>query len=242
LCPRFYSISSSSVVSPKHIAITIATSTHNSHNLPIPGLTTSYISSFESQTPPLFDLSGPNNLLASTRIFAHIQTSKFRLPTLPKTPIIMIASGSGLAPFRGFLQERARLATLGRPIGPTKLFFGCRAPDTDYLYASELNEFQSQIGPDVLEIATAFSRVDRNESGGRMYVQDRLREKDEEVIRLLCEENAYLYICGSASMARDVATVLGGCLQRRLGWEEGRLREWSEQMKRSRRWQEDVWG
>jgi NADPH-ferrihemoprotein reductase len=250
LSPRYYSISSSSIVSPKQIAITVATSTLNAQNLPIPGLTTSYLSCIERSTnsssqpqgsPSTYDLSGPNNLLQSTKIFAHIRTSKFRLPVLPKSPIIMVASGSGIAPFRGFLQERARLAMMGRPVGPTKLFFGCRSADIDFLYRDELAELQSSLGA-TLEFVTAFSRCETNGSGGKMYVQDRVREHEEEVVRLLVEENAYFYVCGSANMARDLGSVVGGCLQRTMGWGEKELREWSEGMKRTRRWQEDVWG
>ena len=62
------------------------------------------------------------------------------------------------------------------------------------------------------------------------------------VARLLLEENAYFYICGSAAMARDVALRLGECLRRGKGWSESDLIEWSEGMRKSHRWQEDVWG
>lgn len=75
-----------------------------------------------------------------------------------------------------------------------------------------------------------------------MYVQDRVWEHEEEVVRLLVEENAYFYVCGSANMARALGSVVAGCLQRRMGWGERELREWSDGMKRTRRWQEDVWG
>jgi NADPH-ferrihemoprotein reductase len=249
LSPRYYSISSSSIVSPRRISITVATSTVNSHNLPIPGLTTNYLSSFEEsrrnspvqEVQTTYDLAGPNNILQGNRVFAHVQTSKFKLPILPRHSVIMIAAGSGMAPFRGFLQERARLAKMGREVGPTKLFFGCRSAEDDYLYQDELEELKASLGSS-MEVVTAFSRAEKNKNGGKMYVQDRIVEREEEVIRLLTEKNAYFYICGSASMARDVAKELGQCLVKRLGWGENQLREWSEQMKRSRRWQEDVWG
>ncbi len=131
---------------------------------------------------------------------------------------------------------------MGRPVGPTKLFFGCRDADADYLYRDELAELKSSLGGDMLEVVTAFSRTEKNESGGKMYVQDRVRAHEEEVMRLLVEENAYFYVCGSANMARDLASVVGDCLMRKMGWGEKELREWSEGMKRTRRWQEDVWG
>jgi NADPH-ferrihemoprotein reductase len=93
-----------------------------------------------------------------------------------------------------------------------------------------------------MEIVTAFSRAEKNSKGGKCYVQDRIEERDEAVIRLLMESNTCLYICGSASMARDVAARLGECIRKRLGWNEAELREWSESMRKAHKWQEDVWG
>lgn len=243
LSPRYYSISSSSIVSPKLISITVATSSEAppTQAAPIPALTTNYLLAIEQNkhhdrvSGPTYDLSGPNSTLEQGgKLFAHIRKSKFRLPTLAKHPAVMIASGSGIAPFRGFLAERSRLAAIGREVGKSLLFFGCRSPE-DYLYQDELTEIQ---GPNKnVEIVTAFSRA-----GEKCYVQDRVRQRDEEVARLLLEENAYFYICGSAAMARDVAVTLGECLRSRKGWSESELREWSESMRKCHRWQEDVWG
>lgn len=244
LSPRYYSISSSSVVSPKKIAITIATSSEISatQSVPIPGVTTGYLldieqnRQIESVPSPIYNLSGPNNALENgSKLFAHVRTSKFRLPTLPKNPIIMIACGSGIAPFRGFLAERARMSAIGRETGKSILFFGCRSEE-DYLYGEELQDLQSSNKE--IEVVTAFSRA----SARKFYVQDRVEEREEEVARLLLEQNAYFYICGSASMARDVAARLGNCLRKRHSWGESELREWSDSMRKTHRWQEDVWG
>lgn len=249
LTPRYYSISSSSVVSPKSISITVATSSELSlsHTTPVPGLTTGYLSAIEQQrdkaadaVSSTYNLGGPNNiLLHGAKLYAHVRKSKFRLPVLPKTPIIMIASGSGIAPFRGFLTERARLASFGRDVGPSLLFFGCRSP-TEFLYEEELMDLEQT--NNCVKVTTAFSRTDNVSRDGKCYVQHRLREQDEEVIRLLMQENAYFYICGSAGMARDVAKDLGDCMRSRLGWNDLQLREWSEGMRKTHRWQEDVWG
>jgi NADPH-ferrihemoprotein reductase len=249
LSPRYYSISSSSVVSPKHISITVATSSEPSptHNAPIPGLTTDYLLAIEqnrrdidTSCEPAYNISGPNNALEQgSKLFAHIRKSKFRLPILPKTPIIMIASGSGVAPFRGFLTERARVAHIGREVGQSILFFGCRSSD-DYLYRDELEALQQTY--EEINIVTAFSRSEKNKKGSKCYVQDKVEENDENLIELFMEHNAYLYICGSAGMARDVAARLGECMRARRGWSEAELREWSEGMRRTHRWQEDVWG
>ncbi|KFZ02877.1 hypothetical protein V502_11426 [Pseudogymnoascus sp. VKM F-4520 (FW-2644)] len=214
LSPRYYSISSSSIVSPKQISITVATSSEDSptHGAPVPGLTTNYLLAIEQNkrhelvSGPTYDLSGPNAALEQGgKLFAHIRKSKFRLPTLAKHPVVMIASGSGIAPFRGFLTERARLAAIGREVGKSLLFFGCRSSD-DYLYQDELTEVQGSNKN--VEIVTAFSRS----SEKKCYVQDRVQERDEEVAKLLLEENAYFYICGSAAMARDVAVRLVSAL------------------------------
>lgn len=251
LSPRYYSISSSSIVSPKQISITVATSSEilPTQTARIPGLTTDYLLDIEQSknsngtnaaVDPAYNLSGPNNALENGgKLFAHIRKSKFRLPVVPKNPIIMIASGSGIAPFRGFLSERARLSTIGRDVGPSLLFFGCRSP-SEFLYQSELEKLQGK--NEGMSLTTAFSRTEKNSRDGRCYVQDKVEEREEEVIKLLTEENAYFYICGSASMARDVAGRLGECLRQRLGWDEAKLREWSESMRKTHRWQEDVWG
>ncbi|PVH73461.1 riboflavin synthase domain-like protein, partial [Cadophora sp. DSE1049] len=249
LSPRYYSISSSSVVSPKQISITVATTSKisSSCSVPIPGLTTRYLGAIESKhsnqtttANSCFNLSGPNSLLdQGNKLFAHIRKSKFRLPTQSKTPIIMIASGSGIAPFRGFLTERARLSSIGREVGRSILFIGCRSSE-DHLYGDELQALQSS--NESVDIVTAFSRTEKSMRGEKMYVQGRVEERGEEVVQLLMEENAYLYICGSASMARDVADRLGECVRKLLGWDEDRLRVWTEGMRRGKRWQEDVWG
>jgi NADPH-ferrihemoprotein reductase len=221
--------------------VAISSDARTTHIAPIAGLTTNYLLAIEQSkrdglvSGPTYNLSGPNAALEQGgKLFAQVRKSKFRLPTLATHPVVMIASGSGIAPFRGFLTERARLSAIGREVGKSLLFFGCRSSE-DYLYQDELTEIQRQ--NENVEIVTAFSRASE-----KCYVQDRVQERDEDVARLLLEENAYFYICGSAAMARDVAVRLGECLRHRNSWNESELREWSEDMRKSHRWQEDVWG
>ncbi|KAL3421591.1 NADPH-cytochrome P450 reductase 2 [Phlyctema vagabunda] len=251
LTPRYYSISSSAIVQPHQIAITVATSVQNNNNLAIPGLTTSYLESYinlgssVSTNPapisPSTSHSNSASCLKDGSVFAHIRSSKFRLPVAPATPIIMVAAGSGIAPFRAFITERARLLSFGKPVGTTKLFFGCRSSTEDFLYQNELTETMQGM-ENVLDLVTAFSRTETNSSGGKMYVQDRIEEQGKELLRLLVEEEACLYICGSTTMAREVGERIRGLLKGTLHWDEEKIKLWSGRMRKSRKWQEDVWG
>ena len=145
LSPRYYSISSSSIVSPKTVSLTIATSSEPTpQNLIIPGLTTTFLDSLTthlsaSALPPQQSQSQLEYKFPEAseemKLYTSIRTSKFRLPTLPSHPIILIATGSGLAPFLAFLAERARLSSIGRDVGKSLLFFGCRSNE-DYIYRS----------------------------------------------------------------------------------------------------------
>lgn len=243
--PRYYSISSSSVISPRRPSITALVSASPLPENPtqsIRGLTTNYLLALSnSQLSPLtYDLSGPSNSLQSTKLYAHIRKSKFKLPTLSSTPIIMVAAGSGLAPFRAFIAERAKIAAMGRPVGETVLFFGCRHPDEDFIYREEIEGMKRELsgGIGVMRIITAFSRV---EGCPKVYVQDRVQEMGEEVVRLL-DEGSSFYVCGRASMAREVGRRVTDAVCRVRGWGDDEARDWSEGLKKRGKWREDVWG
>jgi NADPH-ferrihemoprotein reductase len=252
--PRYYSISSSSIVQPRQAALTAVVSdtfiTANGSTERIHGLATNYmlatkqsLSSEPSQPKAhpyglTYPLEGPNQSLRDGKVYAHIRKSQFKLPVTASSSIIMVAAGTGVAPFRGFLQERARLKNMGRDVGLMILFYGCRRSDKDYLYRDEFASLQEIFG-DQLKVVTAFSREDPTR---KIYVQDRIQEHSEELCKMLIDGNSYLYICGSATMARDVATRLGEDLKEKNGWGDAELRSWTEAQKKHARWQEDVWG
>ncbi|KAG9986862.1 hypothetical protein KCU72_g21700, partial [Aureobasidium melanogenum] len=125
-----------------------------------------------------YPLNGPQDVLAGGRIHAHVRKSTFKLPALASHPIVMVAAGTGIAPFRAFLLERARMQSIGRDCGPMYLFFGCRNQNQDYLYSSELASLQSQFG-DLFTLVTAFSRPDE---GKGVYVQHRIADNEEEAL------------------------------------------------------------
>ncbi len=251
LQPRYYSISSSSVLSPRHPSLTVLVA-----NTPLPsgdsilGLASDYLlassssffssSSFKAQKQKqTYRLSDSSQKLAADgkSLFAHIRKSKFKLPVQASCPLIMIAAGTGLAPFMAFLSERRKLMDIGRPVGQMMLFFGCRDAG-EFLYRRELDELERAFAGKLV-LVTAFSRPG---AGEKTYVQDRIRERSTEVLRLIGEGGANLYICGRADMAKAVERVLGEVVGLDEGWGEGEVGDWSRKLKRMRKWQEDVWG
>jgi cytochrome P450 / NADPH-cytochrome P450 reductase len=149
-------------------------------------------------------------------------------------PIIMIGPGTGLAPFRGFLQERGALKAKGARLGPAMLFFGCRHPDQDFLYADELKAFEAA---GVTELHTAFSRAD----GPKTYVQDLVAAQKERVWNLI-EQGAIIYVCGDGSkMEPDVKAALVAMYRERTGSEADAAQRWIDALGTSNRYVLDVW-
>jgi len=132
------------------------------------------------------------NLKEGDRINCSVRASnvRFHPPEDTKIPIVMIAAGTGIAPFRAFIQERAAQLVCGREIGPTILYFGCRTHD-DFLYSNELDRW-SNLG--AVQIKSVFSRQGNND---KKYVQDLLWEDRNEITQLY-RNGAFLYTCGSA--------------------------------------------
>ncbi|KIW33088.1 uncharacterized protein PV07_04583 [Cladophialophora immunda] len=254
--PRYYSISSSSVLSPRRAAITALVASDyvpENQEQKINGVTSNYLLALSQSYPataaaemqaeksvrPQYDLFGPTNLLQGTKLFAHVRKSKFKLPIQSSCPIIMVAAGTGIAPFRAFIAERAKLHAIGKPIGEMILFFGCRRPQEDFIYREELEQAQAAVGRDVFKIITAFSRVQGQD---KVYVQQRVREHGKQVVNLIEEKSASFYICGRASMAREVGFSLGETMKEIKGWSDSEVKSWGEGLKRTGKWKEDVWG
>lgn len=247
--PRYYSISSSSVLSPRYLCITALVS---NKNLPgagqqVPGLATNYLLAGANARHGVavpashpkdlsYELEGPGQALRGGKLFAHLRRSSFKLPALASCPLIMLAAGTGIAPFRAFIAERARLHTMGRDVGAMMLFFGCRHPEEDYIYQSELEAMRAALGGDKLRIVVAFSRL----RAEKTYIQDKMGECAGEVVGLI-EDGAAVYVCGRASMARAVGNTMGHVVGSSRGMSTGGIQEWLATMKRTRKWQEDVW-
>ena len=171
-----------------------------------------------------------------------VPTKAFGLPEDISKPIVMIGPGTGVAPFRGFLQKREALARANPSLqfAESWLFFGCRRKDEDYLYEADFNAFVEN--ETLTRLVPAFSREDP--TGKKVYVQHKLAEHEEKMRDLILREEAYVFVCGDgAHMAKDVHKTLlsiitnGGGKYENENDAEALLRE----MTREGRYVRDIW-
>ncbi|KAJ5609965.1 hypothetical protein N7510_006684 [Penicillium lagena] len=253
--PRKYSISSSPLKQPRRPSITLVINRQHIPTLPSSednmffGLSSNYLlahhykcsgagSLGDSLEGPPYDLQGPRQKLDGGKVYVQVKRSTFKLPPNLATPVIMVAAGTGVAPFRGFMQERSRLAELGKPVGKMILFFGCRNGTTDYLYREEWQDYEARLG-DRFRIVPAFSRV---QGQRKCYVQDVLFEQKDIILPLILDQSAAFYICGSAVMAKEVRSRLLEIIARanRQSLEEADKIIMGK-MKKAGLYHEDVW-
>ncbi|WP_294239237.1 cytochrome P450 [uncultured Sphingomonas sp.] len=174
---RQYSIASSPLVGPSRCALTVSV-------LEVPALGADRLHQGVASTF-LARLKDGDTLGVAVRP----SQAGFHLPADPLTPVIMVCAGSGIAPFRGFLQERAVRKAAGERLGPALLFFGARDPDSDFLYRDELEDWQDM---GVVSLRMAFSATGRD---GIVRVQDAIR-RDRTEIAALFRAGARILLCG----------------------------------------------
>lgn len=136
----------------------------------------------------------------------------FKLPLSTDTPLLMFCSGTGLAPFRGFVQQRAiqQSANLGRKLAPALLFVGCRSETKGRLYAAEFDAWRAQ---GVVDVRYSFSR-EKEHSEGCAYVQERLI-RDQMDIMELWMKGARVYVCGSGGFVKEISHAAKEILRER---------------------------
>lgn len=213
---RDYSIASSPLVHPDRVHLTVATVRYTARNRRYDGVASTFLAD-RGETARV-----------------HLRPNhSFRLPGAD-VPIIMIGPGTGIAPFRGFLQERQATRAPGR----AWLFFGARNRATDFLYAEELHSFAESGALTRLDLA--FSR-DGNGCAMKQYVQHRLWENADEVFGWL-EEGAHLYVCGDAErMAKDVDETLRALVARAGRMEAEAAHAYVNELIKNHRYVRDVY-
>lgn len=224
LRPRFYSISSSPLTSPRQLSLTVGTVTGPAWSGA--GIYRGVASNF------LYGLEAGSSLLG----FIRTPSPAFAPPADPRIPMILIGPGTGIAPFRGFLQERGQQAATGERVARSLLFSGCRHPRHDAFYAEELQAWQDQ---GLVTLRQAFSCV---EDHPYRYVQDALWA-DRREIRTGLEAGATIYVCGDGAR---MAPAVRGCLIRihrdQYGSSEDQACAWLEELMHRGRYRQDVFG
>jgi sulfite reductase (NADPH) flavoprotein alpha-component len=217
LTPRLYSIASSITANPEEVHLTIGAVRYTAHGRERKGVCSVLVADRlqEGDTLPVF-----------------IQPNKhFHLPESRDKDIIMVGPGTGIAPFRSFIQERAVTEATGR----SWLFFGDQYSALDFLYQDELEQYQKD--GVLTRLETAFSR----DTGQKVYVQHRMLENSKELFEWI-ESGAYFYICGDKEyMAKDVHNTLISIIEKEGTMTSEEAVAYLNDMREQGRYQRDVY-
>ena len=213
--PRLYSIASSLKAHSEEVHLTVAVVRYDSHGRKRKGVCSSYLAERVGETIPCYFHPNKN----------------FKLPVVQNAPIIMVGPGTGIAPFRAFIEERMATGATGK----NWLFFGDRSQKTDYLYGEEWIRYQKE---GILnELDLAWSR-DQEE---KVYVQHKMLERGAELWNWI-QEGALFYVCGDASrMAKDVDQALRTIAQEHGSMSEEDSAVWIKSLQKEKRYLKDVY-
>lgn len=257
LKPRQYTIASSSVAHPRriHLAVSIVREPKEARDPTREhmGVCTHYMQGVRPHRTEDGVVVGPAATGAGTgtgaadqtgpwptmRVF--VTTSHFELPPDPRLPVVLVGPGTGIAPMRAFLQERAiQRERLGADaVGETVLFFGCRRRDEDYIYREEIEGWKED--GTISELVLAFSREQRG--GGKVYVQDRLLEDawQARVWDMIHGKGGSFYVCGARRMGHAVVSALAQIAQRHGGMDNSEAASFVDRLEKTRRLVQELW-
>ena len=217
LMPRLYSIASSPVVHPGQVHLTVAPVRYESNGRRRYGVCSTFLSDRVTRR--------------KTPVPVFVAESHFGLPADLTKDIIMVGPGTGVAPFRAFVQERVATGATGR----NWLFFGDQHAATDYLYGDEWQRLLAE--GRMARVDLAFSR----DQAQKIYVQDRIRESAAELWAWL-KGGAHFYVCGDAHrMAKDVDAALHQVVAEQGSMEAAAAADYVKQLKKDKRDQRDVY-
>ncbi|MES2440606.1 MAG: assimilatory sulfite reductase (NADPH) flavoprotein subunit [Verrucomicrobiota bacterium] len=217
LPPRLYSIASSPLAHENEVHLTVAAVRYETNGRSRKGVCSTYLADLVKTGDPVQMFIQPNK--------------NFRLPADGATPVIMVGPGTGVAPFRSFVEHRAALGSSGK----NWLFFGDQHYTYDFLYQLEWQDFLKEGVLTRLDVA--FSR-DQPE---KVYVQDRMIQQAAELYKWL-EEGAHFYVCGDANrMAHDVHEALISVVEFQAGISREAAEAYVEDLKKTKRYQRDVY-
>lgn len=214
---RSYSIASSPSANPDEVHLTVAAVRYEAFGSEHWGAASTHI---------------VDRVTEGQTLSVHVEpNTRFRLPADDDTDIIMIGPGTGVAPFRAFVEERAERRASGR----NWLFFGDRNFSSDFLYQLEWQKHLKRGHLHRLDVA--FSR----DQGQKVYVQDRIRERAADIYEWL-ENGAVIYVCGDAKhMAGDVDAALVDVMSAGAGMEHGAAQQRLRELRRDGRYRRDVY-
>ena len=217
LMPRLYSISSAPSKYPNEIHLTVAVVRYETNGRKREGVCSTYLADRAQ--------------LNTAEVPVFVAHSHFGLPADDSVPVIMVGPGTGIAPFRSFVMDRATRGAKGR----NWLFFGDQHKDCDFLYADEWADYlKSGV---LTRLDLAFSR----DQAEKIYVQDRMRENAAELWKWI-SEGAYFYVCGDAKrMAKDVDAALHQIVSEHGKMSPEAAIDWVKQFKKDGRYQRDVY-
>ena len=217
LQPRAYSISSSAKAHEDEVHLTISSVRYDSFERKHEGVASCYLA----------DRVGEND-----KVGVYFSPNKaFRVPQDTDKPIIMVGPGTGIAPFRAFLEER----DVTGATGDNWLFFGDRKAEDDYIYQDEITNWQSS--GHLTKLDLAFSRDQKD----KIYVQTRMKENGAELFKWL-ENGAYFYVCGDATyMAKDVDQTLQDIIAEHGKHDEAGVKAYMNALKKAKRYVRDVY-
>lgn len=217
LQPRAYSISSSPKMHPGQVHLTISSVKWENSKRLHEGVCSNFLANSEVST-------------SKVGIFVTQNTS-FRLPKDDTAPVIMIGPGTGLAPFRAFLEERK----FRKAVGKNWLFFGDQTRKNDFIYEDEIKHFEDSGLLTKLDLA--FSRDQKN----KIYVQHKMLEAASEFFNWL-KAGAYIYVCGDATyMAKDVDKALFDIIKQEGNYSDSQAKNYVDEIKREKRYLRDVY-